>query len=688
MKKLLFAIVIIAISATIYITFSHSTPVPVKDDPLVRMPGTQQDDGVNLEGPHRCLNCHGRYNKEIEPAFNWQGSMMAQAGRDFLFWSCMVVAGQDSMWATGTPNAMDLCERCHFPEGWLENRSDPPNVSAMFGTDFDGVHCDMCHRMYDPFFKDTADGTREGQNWEGYWDESNKSDTPSKEAAQKTLAADSLESKHAKLFNGNSFFVNEKPHSDNYKENGAGQYFVSRGFEKRSSFADAKELHDILYSRYNKSKYHCSTCHDVSNPVLLNLDQKEATKNDGSTILPSEDKSAFSYFHVERTFSEFMLSAYGREGGAEGSGHFSPSTFKTSQDGNLIASCQDCHMPDATGRGASSINSNIRPNQSKEHPKSGQPIHDLTGGNMWVGNILASTVKESPNFDQKNHDLLSQGKDALTLDLNQGTKLNPEALLAATKRAKKQLEIAASFKDVSYNSENGNLNFKLVNHTGHKLISGFPEGRRMFLNIKAYDNSEKLLYEINPYDYEVATLKGLGNKYSPKSPQTSDAETYLNELVYETNPKSELTGEEKTFHFALATGRFKDNRIPPKGFDIEKAKTRLSEPVWQGKIDKNYFTAEEYAGGYDDINISIVPNAKKIEISLYYQTTSREYIEFLRDEIEGKENLTLPKDAYVIQTDQFFVNLKAWGKTIFELWNHNKNKDGAKPVLMTRSIYE
>jgi hypothetical protein len=131
------------------------TPVAVVDDPLVRMPGTQPEQ-VALEAPNRCLNCHAGYNTEVEPGFNWQGSMMAQASRDFLFWSCLTVGAQDSIWAVGTPNATDICERCHFPKGWLEGRSDPTNASLMSGADYDGVQCDFCHTLYDPFFETTG----------------------------------------------------------------------------------------------------------------------------------------------------------------------------------------------------------------------------------------------------------------------------------------------------------------------------------------------------------------------------------------------------------------------------------------------------------------------------------------------------------------------------------------------------
>ena len=40
------------------------------------------EGSVSLEGPGRCMNCHADYNPAVEPGFNWQGSMMAQAARD------------------------------------------------------------------------------------------------------------------------------------------------------------------------------------------------------------------------------------------------------------------------------------------------------------------------------------------------------------------------------------------------------------------------------------------------------------------------------------------------------------------------------------------------------------------------------------------------------------------------------
>ena len=658
------------------------TALPVVDDPLVRMPGTQPGQ-VALQAPTRCLNCHAGYNESVEPGFNWKGSMMAQSARDFLFWSCMTVSAQDSIWAAGRPNATDICERCHFPKGWLEGRSDPTNASLMTGADFDGLQCDFCHRMWDPFFETTYAGTREGNDWLNYWDETNASGTPSQPAADATYAEDMSLAQAIVQFNGGNFFSNNLP-PVNYQESASGQYFVSSNAAKRASFADANARHQMFYSRFHKSKYMCATCHDVSNPVLANLGA------DPTQPLPTELNSAFSYFHVERTFSEFILSAYGQQGGAATNPEFQ---IQGAPDITHAAKCQDCHMRDVVGPGADLRDAVVRPDGSVEHPQSGQPLHDLTGGNAWVSWVLASAIPGSPNHDPFNDGELNQGPAVLTLDLTQGEGIDPLALLAGVDRAKQQLLLAATIKNLSYNTSNGALSFQVQNNSAHKLISGFPEGRRMFVNIKAYSGGN-LIYEVNPYDVPGGTLRGLTYNYLGQGlpdPQALGAnEVYVDELVYEMKPTSALTGEDKSFHFALATGRYKDNRIPPKGFDIGGAADRISVPVWHGVEDPNYFTGAEYTGGYDDVSLTIASGADFVEVNLYYQTTSREYIEFLRDEINGTGNLTLSSptpseepDAYVVQTDPFFDGLKAWGDTIWNLWTHNMNVDGAAPFLMT-----
>jgi len=657
-------------------------PLPVQNDPLLRMPGTQPAQGVNLDAPGVCLTCHAGYDPAVEPGFHWKGSMMAQAARDPLYWASVAVAAQDSIWALGNPNATDLCLRCHMPEGWLGGRSDPTNGSLMTSSDFDGVHCDFCHRMTDPFHVDTFEGTREGADWAGYWDEAGNSGPGSNTLAQtealRALNADKTLAALITRFAGDPFFdASSRPYSPAYTENSNGQYFVSPNPQKRASFADANRLHPQIYSRHHKSKYFCGTCHDVSNPALANLGASGLP--DSGNGLITEQYASNQYFHVERTFSEFMLSAYGQQGGAPTNPEF---RAQGAPDVATAANCQDCHMQAVSGRAASSSGAVLRPTGSTEHPNSGLPLHDLSGGNSWMTWILGSVDPDGPIYDPVNAALLNQGPAVLTLDLTQGESpaVNGAALKAGADRARQQLLLAATFKDASYDAASGNLSFRILNNTGHKLITGFPEGRRMFVNIRVVDGGGTVIREINAYDSAAGTLRGM-----PASPTLPAGKSLVQGLIYEVHSSSSLTGEDKTFHFVLADGRSKDNRIPPKGFNKTGSVQRLAQPVNPAtrQPDINFFTDAEYAGGYDEQQINVGPGGASVGLTLYYQGTSREYVEFLRNEINGTAGtLSSPTPsgearAYVIQSDPFFAQLKAWGNTLWDLWRHNHGLDGS-----------
>ena len=90
-----------------------------------------------------------------------------------------------------------------------------------------------------------------------------------------------------------------------------------------------------------------------------------------------------------------------------------------------------------------------------EHPASGVPTHDLTGGNAWIPWILASTVSSSPNHDPVNQALLTQGPAVLTLDLTAGMALSPTALLAAADRAVANLQRAPTIENLAYSPSSG-----------------------------------------------------------------------------------------------------------------------------------------------------------------------------------------------------------------------------------------
>jgi hypothetical protein len=630
------------------------TPKPVKEDPLLFMPGSQPGQGVTMDTANRCDNCHGGYDPAISPADTWRGSMMAQAARDPLWLACMTVSLQDSIWALGNPNAGDLCIRCHSPGGWLGGRSDPTNTSALTGTDFDGVQCDFCHQMIDPLAELRQPDVI--------------AETPGSTGAvmaEQTYQADIAVLSGLTLFNAADLFLAANNLPTYYgafpawMEAGGGQYFLDGSGVKRGPFTDATGRHQMYYSRFHKSKEFCHTCHDVSNPVLA-----QATIELG---IP-EKQAAASYFHVERTQSEFLLSDYGRAGGSATRGGVSDSGVA------WAAKCQDCHMRDVAGKAAGMKDAVVRTDM---------PLHDLTGGNAWVTGILASADSNSTMlFDPYNYAILSGQKYAgAQIDVGGLAQFGPQ-LDAAKQRAIQQLQIAATLELVA--EEAAGWTLRVYNNTGHKLISGFPEGRRMFLNVRFFDSAgaELTAAELNPYAPLVTTTDGAGNDVYVSG---GDISAKTDELIWEADTKSDLTGEAHTFHFVLATGRYKDNRIPPKGFDIALANERISQPVWHGVDAPDLFSAAEYAGGYDEFFVPRPAGAATYAATLYYQTTSKSYIEFLRDEING-DAATLPGPGvegdppYLAQTDPFFSGLKGWGDAIYDLWLHN---GGAAPVAMT-----
>lgn len=95
----------------------------------------------------------------------------------------------------------------------------------------------------------------------------------------------------------------------------------------------------------------------------------------------------------------------------------------------------------------------------------------------------------------------------------------------------------------------------------------------------------------------------------------------------------------ETFHFVLNNYVAKDNRIPPYGMDYETARVRNALPV----------PATEYGGGAAQYNglsnvyeywrtVQLHPpvNATGADITLYYQGTSWEYIQFLANANSGQ----------------------------------------------------
>ncbi|WP_269526383.1 multiheme c-type cytochrome [Coraliomargarita parva] len=632
------------------------TPVAVDEDPVLFMPGSQPGSTV-LESIDQCMNCHSGYDAPVEPGHTWAGSMMAQAARDPLWLASVTVALQDSVWLLGNANAGDLCLRCHSPVGWLGGRSDPSNGTALDAGlgDYDGVNCSSCHQMIDPIAAERQEPWLAAET-----------DPVIQTAADATYALDTSLLGSFVLFDNSGFYDvdTDLPLAygtgalPDYIEASSGQYFMDPDTAvKRGNRHDAEpKSHSVNYSRFHKMHGQCAVCHDVSNAAMANAVLGLET---------SSAQSAASYFHVERTLSEFLLSAYGQPGGASTRGALAENVVSAS-------SCQDCHMPVSTGK---ACNKNVP-------VRSDLRVHDLSGGGYWISRVLASVdaSADNPLKDDLNLQLLDGTLyPGAVIDVA-GLQAQGAALSDGADRALSMLTHAANLLPLGPNS------LRVYNNTGHKLISGFPEGRRMWLNLRFYDASGSLIFEINPYTPLVVSRDSDGR---PTYVSGAELEHTRDDLVFEVAMQSSLTGEDKTFHMALATDRYKDNRIPPVGFNVAASTFRLAQPRADGVDALDLFSASEYAGGYKDVFFNLPEACVTWEAVLYYQSTSKEYMEFLRDEINGvAESLSSPTpsgeaDAYIAQSDVFFSTLADWGNAVWELWLHN---EGAPPIEMVRTI--
>lgn len=597
----------------------------------IMMPGTQPNE-ANIESPNRCLNCHSGYadpaiqEEQTTPGTGWMGSAMGNAGRDPIFWATLAIAEQDF------DGSGDLCIRCHSSGGWIAGRSTPTDGSGLAAGDDNGIDCDTCHQMtnpdvtehigvmVDPFIANQGDSLDPLLALEPYY--------------------------------------------------GSGMYVLSNDFGKLGPYAegDAVARHRMSQSKFHRDQDFCGTCHDVSNSAVGDLAPNAGTQPGAPAVVnsggnlggPITEKAAFNnppyaYGIVERTFSEYKSSPLSTTlvddfitlpadlQDARGSLYNAYIAATNNNRGTAnyadgaprYFSCQTCHVKATGGYGCDKNNAPLRDDL---------PMHDMTGGNYWV------------------YPLVQHQDQSGTLRLGDGlTAEQIAAMDAGSARAGQHLTQAGTL-DV-----NGNT-VRLTNMTGHKLISGYPEGRRMWLNVKWYDANNALVREDGAYG-------SLGVTFQYPDPVTGQTVTFspqsildlegTNTKIYEVHPAitqdwattlvaalphtdtpvgfNRLTGAvegtlgelasgalgpyQKSFHFVLNNYVADDNRIPPYLMSYDEAKKRNALPV----PDSQY--GNPGLGGsyehWDDIALNPPTGAVYADLTLYYQGTSWEYTQFL-----------------------------------------------------------
>lgn len=442
------------------------------------VPGTQIGDldGKAMPVAETCISCH-EVEKGAAAFDGWEGSLMGIAGRDPLFKAQLATATQDA------PGVGYFCLRCHVPVSIATGHAADPK--ALDPVDADGVNCAFCHAMVDP--KSTS-----------------LDDAPLL----------------AKLV-------------DRPKHYGNAQFVLDATRVWRGPYELGDVTHPTRKSDFLKTSEMCGTCHEVGNPVTIR--NADGTYSFDTLGTRAKDADPAAQFPLERTFTEWRLSAFAK-GGVDMAGRFG------GDGGKVVSTCQDCHMPRTAAKGATF--SALRPDLAR---------HDFAGASAWVLRIAA--------------------KEFLELD--------PEVLEVGATRAEAMVKKAASL-ELSQLAKG--LRVKVVNESGHKLPTGHIEGRRVWVSVRVLDAKGALLKAYGAYD--------------PVTAELDEASTTVFEMHVGLSPiAAALTGYPSgaTTHMSLADTIVKDTRIPPRGFDSKAFAAAGAPTVGFPYVDGQHWAEVDYA---------------------------------------------------------------------------------------------
>jgi hypothetical protein len=366
---------------------------------------------------------------------------------------------------------------------------------------------------------------------------------------------------------------------------GNGMYVVDPDDRRRGPFDLGPNFffHDWLQSPFHRESLLCATCHEVSNPTLTKQANGSYAVNSFDRPHPNHDK--YKEFPIERTWSEWSKSDYAIRP-IETNGRFGGND-------TAVSSCQDCHMPTTDGTACQPVLGG--------EVRSDLPLHDFNGANSWVLHAVRNLYPDNE------------------------TGLSAQSVADA--HARNDLMLANAL-DLHLYVHHGELCVRVVNRTGHKLPTGYPEGRRMWVNVRFYDGADALVAERGAYDLGSATLT------------TGDTKVYEAKLGLDA-AMAGLTGlpAGESFHFILNNTVLSDNRIPPRGFSNAAFDSVQSKPVGTNVAEQHF---------WDDTWYVPPPGAARAEVAVYHQTSTREYMEFLRDENSTNNDGQVAYDQWVL----------------------------------------
>jgi hypothetical protein len=317
--------------------------------------------------------------------------------------------------------------------------------------------------------------------------------------------------------------------------------------------------HSWLQDEWLGTSEMCGTCHDVTT-------HRERVDDDGQGMgMP---------FNEQRTYSEWLGSAF-------------------SQPGDDFRSCQDCHMTAV----ADAVGCNDFVNVTS-HPEGGRR-HDMVGANRFVTELLQGLYGGAGSNE------INDFFWNLSLD-----RIDELLETAAT------LDIEAP-ADVHLGEGLDGLTITVTNETGHKLPSGYSEGRVMWLEIAA------------SYRDELVFSSGLWDQ-SDGMQRDDQLRTY--------EGIAEDAGDGAVFHLLRNNRWVVDSRLPPRGLSSNVETDPVGDRyTLQGDGTWPHWDTVSYAfEGRDDIADATpgdsTDDVLELRVRLLYLINTPEYIEFLADE--------------------------------------------------------
>jgi MYXO-CTERM domain-containing protein len=316
--------------------------------------------------------------------------------------------------------------------------------------------------------------------------------------------------------------------------------------------------HSWIYDPYIGTSRFCGTCHDVTTPVERVDDQGVGMGTN---------------FNEQRTYSEWLNSAYA-DGGTD------------------PKSCQDCHMP------ALDDTAGCTEHQNTYSHETGFRRHDLVGANRFMVELLKQEYG-------------SLGSNEVA-DVYFNTTLDYMDDFLQTAAS---LDVSAP-SDVDLAEGLSGLDVTVTNNTGHKLPSGYSEGRIMWIEVVAR-YGEEVVYSSGLWDQDA----GLDHDDQLRS--------------YEAIGQEFATGT--TLHLLLNNYWAVDNRIPPKGLtpDIETDPvgdryTLQMDGTWP-HFDSTSYTFGPASELYDATPRDQGDDTLDLTVRVLYLINTPEYIDFLGD---------------------------------------------------------